>query len=138
MGSILSACDAVAVPAWDTRNQGLWRDWKDHFFYAVADSHAPTSAVPSACVDCLTVNGAGQYIAVVLFGGSRLQALSQGRNAPPVDADERLDPANYLEGGNAAHFPIGGGTADFRSQTHSATFNDLLFCIDDSLNTTEC
>ena len=78
-------------------------------FYAVAESHLPTAAVPSNCSNCLTVNGAGQYAAVLLFSGQRMAALAQVRNAPPTDADTKQNTANYLEGNNAANIP-GPGT----------------------------
>ena len=135
---VLSACDSVAVPAWDTRMLGLWQNWKDHFFYAVAESHAPDSGVPTSCSNCLTVNGAGQYVAVVVFANSRLSSLGQIRDAPPLDTDTRGLPGNYLEGANAGAFPLPGGSADFSSQTMSNTFNDRLFCIDSALTVSEC
>ncbi len=135
---VLTGCDTVAVPEWNAETQRLWQNWKDHFFYVVAESHAPAAGTPSTCASCLTVNGSGQYAAVVLFGNSRLPAAGQSRNAPPMDSDERNDPANYLEGGNAAFFPLPSGTADFSSQATSNTFNDRLFCIDSALAVTEC
>jgi hypothetical protein len=134
----LGNCDQAAVPEWTAEMLRQWQNWKDHFFYVVADSHVPAAPVPSACSGCFTVNGSGQYIAVVLFGNSRLEALGQSRNAPPVDTDERRDHQNYLEDSNAAIFPYTGGSADFRSQASSSTFNDLLFCIDAGLNVSEC
>ncbi len=135
---VLTSCDSGAVPEWDAEMQRLWKNWKDHFFYVVAESHSPAAGTPSTCATCLTVNGSGQYAAVVLFGNSRLTAAAQSRNAPPMDSDDRLDPQNYLEGGNAAYFPLLSGTADFSSQATSNTFNDRLYCIDSSLAVTEC
>ena len=135
---VLSGCDPVVVAAWTPQMLSLWQNWKDHFFYAVAESHTPASAVPSTCASCLTVNGAGQYAAMILFANSRLPALGQLRNAPPIDADTKSDPANYADSVNASYFPIASGTADFVSQTSNNTFNDLLFCVDQNLNVTEC
>ena len=135
---ILSDCDPGAVPQWTTQMMALWQNWKDHFFYAVAESFAPPAAVPSNCTTCLTVNGAGQYAAVVLFADARLNALGQIRNAPPTDADTRNAVSNYLEDANAANMPYMAGTVDFVSQPATATFNDLLFCVDDALAVTEC
>ncbi len=136
--AILTDCDAATVPAWTPTMFALWQDWKDHFFYAVAESYAPDASTPSACAACLSVNGAGQYAAVVLFSNPRLRSLAQLRNAPPIDVDTRGDSRNYLEGVNAANVPYMSGSVDFRSQPATATFNDLLFCIDDSLNVSEC
>lgn len=137
-GPLLNGCNPAAVPAWTPQMLSLWRHWKDHLFYAVAESHSPAAAVPSACSSCLTVNGSGAYAAVIIFAGARLPSLGQVRNAPPADADTKGTAGNYLEDTNAANMPFGSGTADFRSQVPSATFNDLLFCVDESLNVLEC
>jgi hypothetical protein len=115
-----------------------WRNWKDHFFYAVAADFAPSASVPSSCGTCLSVNGSGAYSAIVIFANSRIAGLSQLRNAPPTDADTRNDASNYLEGANAALFPYPGGAADFTSQSPNAAFNDILFCIDPALDVSEC
>ncbi len=138
IGNVLTACNAAAVPEWTPAMATLWRNWKDHFFYAVAESFSPVAPVPSNCVSCLTVNGAGQYAAVIAFGASRLDALGQVRDAPPLDADTRDDVSNYLEATNATAFPYASGTVDFTSQPASATFNDRLVCVDASLNVAEC
>ena len=98
----------------------------------------PSATVPSTCLNCLTVNGAGQYAAVVIFGSSRLETVGQVRNAPPTDADSKQDVANYLEAANALPFPYAGGGFDFVSQPATGTFNDLLFCIDGALGVTDC
>ncbi len=135
---VLSDCDPVAVPEWSAGMQGMWTTWKDHFYYVVAESHVPTGPVPSTCSNCLTVNGSGQYAGVVLFGSRRIETLGQTRDAPPTDADTKQDVSNYLEGVNAAPFPYAGGGLDLTSQPASATFNDLLFCIDDTLVVSEC
>ncbi|MDJ0941341.1 MAG: hypothetical protein QNJ00_16385 [Woeseiaceae bacterium] len=135
---LLTACDSGAVVQWSAGMQNLWSHWKDHFFYVVAESHAPTAGVPSACTNCLTVNGAGQYAAVVLFAHPRLSALSQRRDAPPLDVDTRDAIGNYLEGANAFGFPYAGGGLDLVSQATSNTFNDRLYCIDAALAVSEC
>lgn len=135
---VLSDCDSAAVPAWDAGMAALWRNWKDHFFYAIAGSFAPTAAVPSVCSDCLTVNGVGSYAAILMFGNRRLESVAQVRNAPPLDVDTRSNPSNYLEAANAANVPGTGALLDYDSQPVSSTFNDLLFCIDDNLVVSEC
>jgi hypothetical protein len=93
---------------------------------------------PPDCVDCLTVNGGGEYVVVVVFSGPRLAALDQVRDAPPIDADTRDRIENYLEGDNAGAIPAAGGVLNFESQPAAAAFNDRLFCIDNLLNVTEC
>ena len=135
---VLSDCDSAAVPAWTGAMQARWQHWKDHFFYAVAGSFAPVATVPSVCSDCLTVNGAGSYAAILMFGNRRLTGAGQVRNAPPLDADTRSMPSNYLEAANAANVPGTGALLDYASQPASSSFNDLLFCVDDNLVVSEC
>ena len=135
---VLSDCDSIAVPAWTAGTRARWQRWKDHFFYAVAGSFAPDAAVPSSCTDCLSVNGAGSYVAILMFANRRLDALSQLRNAPPLDADTKMSPSNYLEDANSSNVPGNGALRDYVSQASTATFNDLLFCIDDGLVVSEC
>jgi hypothetical protein len=135
---ILSDCDSVAVPEWSSEMYAAWQNWKDHFFYAVAGAFSPAATVPTACGSCLTVNGSGQYAAVLMFANSRLAAVSQVRDAPPVDTDTKGTPSNYLESGNAGNVPGTAVAVDYVSGPASATFNDLLFCIDDQLLVTEC
>jgi len=135
---VLTDCDPAQVPQWSPLMLSLWQDWKDHFYYAVAESHIPTAAVPSSCSNCLTVNAAGQYAVVVLFSGQRLDTLGQVRNAPPIDVDTKQDVANYLESNNAANVPGPGTLVDYSSLPVSSTFNDRLFCIDENLAVSEC
>ncbi|MEO1202953.1 MAG: hypothetical protein AAFX10_09605 [Pseudomonadota bacterium] len=135
---VLTDCDPARVPAWSVDMLDRWRNWKDHFFYLVAQDFAPDASIPSACVDCPTVNSAGRYAAVVAFAGSRLEALAQVRDAPPTDADTRDDIGNYLEAANASAFPYTSGPVDLTARTPDASFNDILFCIDESLAVSEC
>ena len=94
--------------------------------------------MPGGCTDCLTVNGSGSYAAIVVFAGPRLESLGQIRNAPPTDTDTRDRVENYLDGANTALVPAATGVLDFVSQPASNTFNDRLFCIDETLNVAEC
>ena len=135
---VLSDCDTVAVPEWTLKTRTAWQNWKDHFFYAVADSFSPAAATPSTCVNCLTVNGSGQYAGVLLFANSRLQSLGQVRNEPPIDADTKGDVSNYLEDVNAGNVPGTAASTDYMSAATSNVFNDSLFCIDDQLVVTVC
>lgn len=137
-GRVLSDCNPLQVPEWSAMMQMRWQHWKDYYFYAVAESHQPAAVVPSNCGNCLTVNGAGQYAAVLMFSGTRLDALAQVRNAPPTDADTKRNTVNYLEGNNQLNVPGPGALVDYASQPASATFNDFLFCIDDNLVVSEC
>jgi hypothetical protein len=138
IGRALTDCDTATVPQWSAAMLSQWQTWKDHFFYAVAGSFAPSAAVPSVCTDCLSVNGAGQYAAILIFANQRLQSGTQRRDAPPLDADTKQNTANYLEGSNQANVPGSGTSTDYTSQPASTTFNDMLFCIDSGLLVTEC
>ena len=135
---VLSNCSPAAVPDWTPQQLARWQNWKDHFFFAVAESFAPTAAVPSTCSSCMTVNGGGQFAAVLVFAGTRLTSAGQVRNAPPLDVDTKRYSSNYLESLNAANVPGDSVAANYVSGPASDTFNDLLFCIDDQLLVTEC
>jgi hypothetical protein len=138
LAQILTNCSSASVPEWTSAMRALWRNWKDHLFYAVADSFRPDAAPHSSCGTCLTVNGAGSFAAVVMFSGARLSALNQVRDQPPADADTRGDITNYLEGRNAANHPNAGGSGDYQSGAPDSTFNDILFCIDPTLAVAPC
>ena len=133
---VLSDCDSSVVPEWTVVQMARWQHWKDHFFYAVGEAFSPSAATPSNCGNCLTVNGSGQYAATLMFANSRLSG--QQRDAPPTDTDTKRFPSNYLEGPNASNVPGPASASDFASGLPSATFNDLLFCIDDQLVVSEC
>lgn len=135
---ILSNCNPAAVPDWTPQQFARWQNWKDHFFFAVAESFGPMAAVPSTCTSCMNVNGGGQFAAVLLFAGTRLGSAGQVRNAPPLDLDTKGSAANYLESLNAANIPGDSVAANYVSGPATGVFNDLLFCIDDQLLVTEC
>jgi hypothetical protein len=116
----------------------LWQNWKDHIFYAVAADFRPDAPPVTACTSCLTVNGAGAWAAIVMFAGPRLAAPGQVRDEPPMDPDTRGAIANYLEGRNATNHPNITGTGDYQSAAASATFNDVLYCIDANLGVSPC
>lgn len=136
LSTVLSACNSAAVPEWTVEMQARWRNYKDHLFYVVSDSFAPSAPVPTVCVDCLTVNGIGAHAAVVAFANPALSG--QTRTMPPNDADARQDVSNYLEGLNAAAFPYSAGALDLESGAVGATFNDMLFCIAEDLSVSTC
>jgi hypothetical protein len=130
------------IPAY----QNLWNHWKDHVFYAVAEARAPNSANPSqpcgaAPNRCLSVNGAGDYAAIIMFAGSAL--TGQSREAPP-DVDNKALALNYLDdaggnhaNGNAAVLDAENGDGDYQNNP-GANFNDIFFCIDQNLNVVNC
>ncbi|MGI9203977.1 MAG: hypothetical protein ACR2Q3_08200, partial [Woeseiaceae bacterium] len=112
--------------------------WKDHIFYYVAESFSPAASLPSACTNCITVNGGGQYAGVVIFANRRLESLGQSRNAPPIDTDTRNDIANYLESLNSTSHPYVSGIVDLESRPADNTFNDVFYCVDSALNVASC
>jgi hypothetical protein len=138
VANMLTDCDTATVPAWTPQVKQLWQHWKDHFFIVVSESFGPNASVPNVCSNCLTVNGSGQYAAVVIFAGARLESVAQSRTAPPLDADARSQISNYLESNNATNHPYIAGIADYVMQPAGSAFNDSVFCIDESLNVTSC
>lgn len=135
---ILSDCSTAAVPEWTPAMLNQWRNWKDHFFYYVAESFSPIAPVPSGCTDCISVNASGQYAAVVIFANRRLPGIAQVRNAPPLDTDTKFRVLNYLEGANASSHPHLAGAVDLEYRAPDASFNDLLYCVNSSLAVSPC
>ncbi len=128
-------CDSLVVLAGPAINLNTgsgaegyttWKNWKDHFFYAVSAYYAPASAADTGApscdgTNCVVVDG-NEYAAVVLFAGRRSGA--QLRNEPIAgDADTKNSLANYIEVNN----PIGDGTGDY-----TPTGNDIAYCITDT------
>ncbi len=117
--SLTSYCPSTPVPE-------QWRqNWKDQIFYAVADAYKPTTAANCSSGHCLSVNGTGQYAAVLLFSGRRLAALAQSRDT----AGEKGATGNYLEDSNKTAVNLADGRGNFTSAAASATFNDIVMCI---------
>ena len=135
---VLSNCSAATVPGWTAEANQLWQNWKDHFFYFVAEDFSPVSSVPNVCGNCISVNGIGQYAAVILFANRRLSSLNQLRDYPPIDSDTRNDVRNYLEGSNSLSHPHLGGVANLDSRPADNSFNDILYCVDTALNVSAC
>lgn len=128
-------CDSLAVAGGPPLNLNtasgaagytLWKNWKDHFFYAVSAYYAPDNSVDTGAPSCggtnCIVSGGNEYAAVVLFAGSRTGA--QLRNEPIAgDVDTKNSLANYIEVNN----PVGDGTGDY-----TPTANDVAFCVTDT------
>lgn len=135
---VLTACNTATVPEWTSTMATLWQHWKDHLFYAVSMDFRPNATPVTSCTTCLRVNGTGAYAAVVMFSGSRLAALNQTRDEPPMNTDTRSNISNYLEGRNASNHPNVAGNGDYQSGAVTSSFNDILFCIDATLSVTSC
>ena len=103
-----------------------WKNWKDHFFYAVSAYYAPSSSADTGAPscdgsNCIVVDGT-EYAAVVLYSGSRTGV--QIRNEPVAgDTDTKNALGNYIEVTN----PAGDGTGDY-----TPTGNDIAYCITDT------
>ena len=104
-----------------------WNNWKDHLFYAIAQTYQPDNSATSVCGNCLTVNNAGNYAAVVIFSN---QKLSGQIRASSVTDPQRGNAANYLEGSNALNIAgPSAGIEDYQVNAASSTFNDIVYCI---------
>jgi type II secretory pathway pseudopilin PulG len=141
-GNSLMANNGLACPYYAatpaTELQRLypwWVNWKDHLFYALSREYRPGNLPTVPCGNCVTVNGGGNYAAVVMLAGSRLSG--QVRASSTTDA-QRSVITNYLEGRNASNHPNGGGNSDYQNEAASATFNDALYCVDTNLNVAPC
>lgn len=119
--------DAAGALRWQSP-EGWWDRWKDHFFYVVSPEYSPASGndwtvSPDPCSQpgnrCLTVGGR-RYAAAVIFGGAR------GPGQKRAGTEDRGNPANYLEGENAAAFAW---PASDQPRSLAATGNDQLVCI---------
>lgn len=111
----------------------LWQNWKDHLFYAVAKDYKPdASANPAACDNIRCLQFDGKYCAaIVMFAGPALSQLNQTRLSPPTDSNDKANPANYLEGNNAASIISANGSGTYTKQQKSdSVFNDILYCIE--------
>jgi type II secretory pathway pseudopilin PulG len=108
-----------------------WKNWKDHLYYALAEDFKPDDDSDSSCGTCLSVNGTGNYAAVVMFSG---QALTGQTRATTGD---RLDLGNYLEGRNYSNGSNSSGNSNYQSGSTSS-FNDVLYCINPDLAVTPC
>ena len=140
--------DFVGDDCLTPERKDLWRNWKDHFFYAVSRDFemqdgsivAPLSNRCAAAGDCLQVETlAGvpfpnKIAAIVFYAGSA--GAGQSRNSPPVDPDEKNDLSNYLDSQDASHsnahqYPSDAAYAATGGDVN-VYFNDagdLLYCI---------
>ncbi len=121
--NLLSDVGLSICPSWTPDDATWYRNWKDHFFYYLGGSFAPTSPSPTAvpCVSCLSVEGSGRYAAVVLFASEKM--AGQSRNSI---AEKGLI-ENYLEGRNATSHPNLSGTSNLEK---SPSTNDYLVCLE--------
>lgn len=138
-GNLITDCVDFTASAELT---ALWQHWKDHLFYVVAQSYQPIAGITPACgngANCITINEdyAGSplndYAAVVIFSGSALTNIVpiQDRRSIPIDADNKSNVANYLEGNNVNPYADGDNNKRIDHQAAGANFNDIVYCIND-------
>jgi hypothetical protein len=121
-------------------DQQVWYDnWKDQLFYAVAKYFQPSTSSWNIgnCPTCLTINGSGNYAAVVIFAGDKLTNAAGQITQPRSLATDKGSIANYLEGRNSTNYPNSGGNGNYQAATTSTTFNDIVYGIDSTL-TVKC
>ena len=99
---------ATTCPGWSADVAEIWNNWKDHVFYAVAKAYAPNNVVaallPDPCVadECITVDGATDVAAVLIFAGQKVAGQSRNNDANPAyTSSEKSTVTNYLENPNA-------------------------------------
>ncbi|MES2772094.1 MAG: hypothetical protein V4623_09010, partial [Pseudomonadota bacterium] len=107
---------------------GWWDKWKDHFFYAVSSpfkAKAPSTGsecAPSGA-DCISVDGAGPFAAVVIFAGAPLSGQSR------ATLDDKNNLSNYLEGVNVTALQADPVDASTFGKFSSLVGNDKFVCI---------
>jgi hypothetical protein len=123
-----STCGA----GWTSTVDIWWNNWKDQLFYGIGSAFKPSGSTHQSCGSCESINGSFHiYPAVIFFAGPRLSALSQTRSDKSVVTD-------YLETPNGTNFPTAFGYENYKKAVSSPTFNDVLYCIDQSLNVAPC
>jgi hypothetical protein len=120
--------------------QRFWTNWKDHYFYVVAEPYQPGSphsllANPCDFGKCLTVDGEGPFAAVVVFAGERRAGQNRNTNTDYTSPDKG-NIANYLEGENLAAFLAAGPSSTEWGIFSRTAGNDILLpiCADADLN----
>ena len=113
----------LLCPSWNVNDDAWYTNWKDHFFYYLSGSYTPASLKPTPfpCPSCLSVNGVGNYAAVVLFANDKVTGQSRNSIA------EKGIISNYLEGRNSSSHPNTSGATDLEK---AGSANDLLYCVE--------
>ena len=117
-----------------TAEQKIWyENWKDHLFYALADSFKPSkwNWVAPSCGTCLKINTIGNFAAVVIFAGEKLSDPALSRNNA---IDKGSSVANYLETPNSTAILADTGGGDYKAADTNSNFNDIVYAIDTNLN----
>jgi hypothetical protein len=106
-------------------NQAWWSNWQNFTFYTFPVSYQPGGAANCvAAGDCLTVNGAGQYSALVLMGRN---AIGAQNHAIPTNPNNFLDSTNATLATNYFFYKPS-------DVINFAAVNDLVVCLDGQNN----
>lgn len=111
----------------------LWKNWKDHLFYAVADAYKPNAVSTTPTCDnpndCLRLE-TDSCAAIVIFAGKRLDG-QEFRYAPPPQEDKNYknNINNYLEKDNATNYPGTHGNETYQQSDGTPSINDISYCI---------
>lgn len=129
LNSATSALDAMSAslpwPASCTLfSSAYWHDWKNQVFYQVDTKYSPSG--PGSGIPSLTINGTGNYNAIVVV--SRSPVTGQAPRNPS-------NPGTYLEGANLHTNPAPATTFTNNSISSSdyKNVNDLVICLDGNL-----
>ncbi len=123
----------------------IWRNWKDHFFYAVSQAHKPSTIAVAGCsVDCVSVGVVtNEYAGIVLFSGLKQAVVGQERYTSIFDSlqtldgdDDKDDIVNYLEGNRDNLFPDNTGNGIYDAVAPGS--NDIMFCINTDMSVEAC
>lgn len=106
----LIASYLAANPSLSSRKANVLDNWRDNLLYTKPGNSA-------------AVNGTTGCAAVLLFGGERSAGQSR------ASSSEKLVPANYLEGSNAALFPGGGSYSGNTHFDSGSASTDIIRCI---------
>jgi hypothetical protein len=127
-------CETRSI-GWNPELEVLWRNWKDHLFYVVADPYKPSSAVVTSCSpgDCIHTTGTPgvEHAGLVIF--ARERQGTQSRDEPPLGTDQKASVANYLDDPTTiANFasPFG--------QDFDPGANDVFYCIEEDMSVSSC
>lgn len=120
----------VATPCFQT---GSWWDyWRELLFYQVSNAYEPGLGPPGACpANCLTVNGVGSVVALVIVAGRTISASPDQSTRPSLKSLA----ANYLETdpatgiNNAIGYSTGNYVRAPVAPNAATQFNDKLECL---------
>lgn len=105
--------------------QDYWQDWRNMVFYQVDDRYTPTGTASGN--GSLSINGAGNYRAIVLMGRSVFPPKMLPRN--PATPSDYLESPNAHSASNLLSTFESYRPVDNKYQT---TSNDLIMCLDGS------